>query len=33
MEDLEDETDFFRIGLKIARKKQQLNYFSSFDHS
>jgi U3 small nucleolar RNA-associated protein 25 len=33
MEEIEDENDFFRIGIKIAKKKQQLSYFSAFDHS
>ena len=33
LEEVEEDSDFFRLGIKIARKKQQLTYFSHFDHS
>jgi U3 small nucleolar RNA-associated protein 25 len=33
LEEVDEENDFFRVGIKIARKKQNLTYFSSFDHS
>jgi U3 small nucleolar RNA-associated protein 25 len=33
LDEVDDENDFFRVGVKIARKKKNLSYFSNFDHS
>jgi hypothetical protein len=33
VEEIEDDVDFFRLGIKIARKKKMITFFSSFDHS